>query len=93
MAMRYLTRWAGEPADMLDLLQVVQRNCTCSFSDSGAVERVCSAHALLTGDQQTINRLTFVRSIADRLRAEEWSPANWTSTNVDCERGDSHARD
>jgi hypothetical protein len=77
--MRYLTRWPGEPADMLDLLQVVQRHCTCRFSDNGAVERGCSAHALLTGDQQTINRLAFVRSIADRLRAEEWSPANFDS--------------
>jgi hypothetical protein len=42
---------------------------------------VCSAHALLMGDQKSLHRLLFVRSIAQQLRREEWSRLDQESAN------------
>ncbi len=77
--MRNLTHWPGTQADMLALIDAVQHNCTCATCDGASAVTSCAAHALLTADQQAINRLAFVRSIADRLRAEEWCVSKHTA--------------
>ena len=62
------TSWVGTDFELLEFLNAIRRNCTCTDVIGGS----CAAHELAQADQATINRLIFARRIADRLCREEW---------------------
>jgi hypothetical protein len=77
------TSWVGTDFELLEFLNAIRRNCTCTDVIGGS----CAAHELAQADQATINRLIFARRIADRLCREEWRtstrrphPSSSTST-------------
>jgi hypothetical protein len=61
--------WHGTAVEMEQLSTIVGGNCTCPPTIGPA--GLCPAHRLLYEDQRVLDRLLFVRHIADRLRAEE----------------------
>jgi hypothetical protein len=63
------TRWNGSQADLLVLVDVLKRNCTCQ---SNAQMRWCPSHEILA-DQRAIDGLLFGRSMVERLVAEEFA--------------------
>ena len=67
------TTWHGTPQEALDLLTVIERNCTCEFGTMGARLSTCGPHRMLTDDQRALDGLLFARRIADHLRLEEFS--------------------
>jgi hypothetical protein len=62
--MRNSTTWHGTEEELSALVSAVDNHCTCLMGE-------CAAHALLLGDQAVLDRLIFVRRIADCLRREE----------------------
>lgn len=67
---RPLPDWHGTAEEKVELLQVLENNCNCTF-DRGARTNVCKQHKILVEDQETLDRLLFFRNIAPRLRASE----------------------
>lgn len=64
--------WYGSQEESFDLVNAVARNCGCEFGLMGVRLNTCSPHQMLVEDQRALNGLLFARSMADRLRAEEW---------------------
>ena len=64
--------WHGSPQESLDLVAAVTQNCDCEFGPMGMKVQTCSAHGMLT-NQRSLDRLLFVRHIADLLQREEWA--------------------
>ncbi len=65
--------WYGTQEESFDLVNAVARNCACEFGLMGVRLTTCAPHQMLVEDQRALNGLLFARSIADRLKAEEWS--------------------
>ena len=65
------TRWNGTQAELVVLVDVLKRHCTCQV---GVEERWCPSHELLA-DQRAVDGLLFARTIAERLIAEEFAGA------------------
>jgi hypothetical protein len=65
------TRWNGTQAELLVLVDVLKRHCTCQV---GAEELFCPSHELLV-DQRAVDGLLFGRSIVERLIMEEFAGA------------------
>lgn len=66
--------WHGTQVEALDLLQSLNRNCSCVFTADGTRLSTCAPHQMLATDQRAIDGLLFARRIAGRLRIEEFSP-------------------
>jgi len=66
--------WHGTQQDALELANAIGRNCTCEFGIMGVRLSTCSAHRMLVEDQRALDGLLFVRSMAERLLREEFSP-------------------
>lgn len=66
--------WHGTQAETFELLQVLSRNCSCVVTAEGVRLSTCAPHQMLVSEQRAVDGLLFARSIADRLRAEEWEP-------------------
>jgi hypothetical protein len=66
------TIWKGTEAESSALLEVLTRNCTCTYATSGALVRACSPHAAFVSSQRFVDGLLYGRRIADRLISEEW---------------------
>lgn len=64
--------WNGSQQESFDLVNAVARNCQCEFGAVGTRISTCSPHRMLIEDQRALNGLLFARSIAERLRSEEW---------------------
>jgi hypothetical protein len=64
-----MVTWGGTDGELLEYLEAAAQHCTCPDLVAGT----CSAHDLVHADQATINRMVFLRRIADRLRQEEWA--------------------
>jgi hypothetical protein len=64
------TSWCGTRSEQDDLLRAIQHNCRCVYVQ-GACTSACASHRMLVEDQRTLDRLLFMRRIADRLRLEE----------------------
>jgi hypothetical protein len=62
--MRDSTIWHGTEDELSALVSAVDNHCTCVMGR-------CAAHALLVSDQAALDRLIFVRRIANCLRREE----------------------
>lgn len=66
--------WHGTPAQWQELQKAAQNNCTCEHSNEDGVQTTeCLVHYGLRCDQRLLDRLLFARTIAERLRIEEWS--------------------
>jgi hypothetical protein len=68
------TRWNGTQAELLVLVDVLKRHCTCQGGEAGW----CAPHQMLA-DQRAVDGLLFARRIVERLMLEEFgatSPAN-----------------
>lgn len=64
--------WHGTQSEALDLLQALNRNCSCVVTAEGVRLTTCAPHRMLSTDQRAIDGLLFARRIAERLRGEEW---------------------
>ncbi len=64
--------WHGSQTEALDLLQALNRNCSCVVTTQGARVSTCAPHQMLCCDQRAIDGLLFARRIATRLRREEF---------------------
>lgn len=67
--------WNGTTSEYVELIRVVERNCSCEFGLMGVRLTRCNAHAL-TEDQRALNGLLYGRRLAARLRDEEWLVAS-----------------
>lgn len=65
------TRWNGTQAELLVLVDVLKRHCTCQ---AGSTQRWCASHEILA-DQRAIDGLLFGRTIVERLINEEFAGA------------------
>ncbi len=63
--------WNGTDQS-ITLTTAIDRNCTCAYGPDGARTTTCAPNRMLTDDQRALNGLLFYRSIAKRLRREEF---------------------
>ncbi len=64
----------GSQVEGLALADATNRNCTCEFDDmSGARTSTCPVHEALVKDQRFLDGLVFMRHLAERLLAEEFT--------------------
>jgi hypothetical protein len=63
------------PHDTSDLTRAVARHCACEHGPMGVRVTTCSPHRMLSHDKRAVNGLLFMRSLADRLRQEEFTPS------------------
>ena len=67
------TRWNGTQAELLVLVDVLKRNCSCQAGDTA--ERWCASHQILA-NQRAVDGLLFGRTIVERLITEEFAGAS-----------------
>jgi hypothetical protein len=65
------TIWHGTGTEWRELAEAASRNCMCAWMGSGRVLHECSAHQML-GDQRTLDRFLFARSLRKRFLREEF---------------------
>lgn len=63
--------WNGTRIEQLLLVAAIERNCECTFNESGVRVVVCSAHTMLMRDQRALNGLLWTRRLAKVRLAEE----------------------
>ena len=63
------------PHDTSDLTRAVARHCACEHGPMGVRVTTCSPHRMLSHDKRAVNGLLFMRSLADLLRQEEFTPS------------------
>jgi hypothetical protein len=66
------TCWHGTATEHLELTRAVTRHCACAFHTQSRQLFLCAGHEMLHSDQRAIDGLLFSRSIAARLRNEEF---------------------
>jgi hypothetical protein len=66
-----LAVWHGTEAQLLALLDAVQRNCHCARAACDTSGTRCEAHMMLAFDQRALDGLLFARWMAQGLRAQE----------------------
>jgi hypothetical protein len=64
--------WNGTTEEALALLQALQAHCECRI-DVGRTVAPCAVHLMLTRDQRAIDGLLFMRRMAARLVAGEFT--------------------
>jgi hypothetical protein len=64
--------WNGTTEEALALLQALQAHCECRI-DAGRTVAPCAVHLMLTRDQRAIDGLLFMRRMAARLVAGEFT--------------------
>ena len=68
-------QWHGTRAEGVELVEPLERHCSCEFTAQRMRASVCPQHEMLISDQRAIDGLLFMRRIAARLRNEEFRPA------------------
>jgi hypothetical protein len=66
--------WHGTADEALALLAAVNEHCTCRREHKRVVAG-CGSHHMLAHEQRAIDGLLFMRRMAERLRAEEFTVA------------------
>jgi hypothetical protein len=64
--------WHGTQAEGVELVEALDRHCSCRFSPQRLRVFVCAPHEMLISDQRAIDGLLFSRRIAPSLRTEEF---------------------
>jgi hypothetical protein len=64
--------WNGTTEEALALLQALQAHCECRI-DAGRTVAPCAVHLMLIRDQRAIDGLLFMRRMAARLVAREFT--------------------
>jgi len=64
--------WHGTATEHVDLTRALTRHCACAFHAQSRELSMCAGHEMLRSDQRAIDGLLFSRSIAARLRNEEF---------------------
>ena len=59
--------WPGTRTEHTELLEAVAWHCSCVNDGAGRSARPCEPHQMVR-DQRGVDRLVFVRRIANRLR-------------------------
>ena len=67
-------QWHGTRAEGVELVETLDRHCSCEFTAQRMRASVCPPHEMLISDQRAIDGLLFARRIAARLRSEEFRP-------------------
>ncbi len=65
--------WRGREAQAFELLQALNRHCSCVTTPRGGLKAMCPGHQMLVDDERAINGFLFARHIASRLQAEEFA--------------------
>ena len=66
--------WHGNQTEALELLQALNRNCSCVVTAEGVRLATCAPHEMLSSDQRAIDGLLFARRIVAQLQNEEFRP-------------------
>jgi hypothetical protein len=67
--------WKGTEAESRALLDIIARNCACSYAPNGALVRACSPHYELVRSQRFLDGMLYGRRMAAVFLREEWSVA------------------
>jgi hypothetical protein len=67
-------QWQGTEQELKEYLKAVNNNCTCQFDDKGARKVPCSLH-VSPPTQEALDRLLFIRRIAEELMRREFGNA------------------
>ena len=78
------TCWNGNEAELLVLIDILARNCTCQTGSARQPGQPggtwCESHAMLF-DQRVIDGLLFGRRIVERLLIKEFDVPNTSPAN------------
>lgn len=64
--------WHGSQQEGSELIDAINRNCTCEYGPMGARVSTCIAHKAFVEDQRWLDGLLFARQIRERLLEQEW---------------------